>query len=207
MALVLPRGGRGQALALGVAVLGAAFVWAAAIDPALRWYHIRAEQLDRRNAVARRMAVLVESLPALRKEAEDAARGGAEARGADGNGPEGAGPAPAALLPGTSDALAAASLQQRIDEIAEQAGVRVTSQEILPPQPAGDLRAIPVRLTISAPYAPLAGLLLGFARSDTPMIASDIALRAQGARNRDGDPAVDVTLTVTAYRPAKAAGP
>jgi len=197
MALRLTTGVSGRALALAVTLLAAAAVWAGVVAPLRDWYQDRAETLRRQEAVARRMAALVETLPALRGEAEavahDGLSGGATDSGED-----------SPLLPGESDALAAAHLQQRIDDLAAKAGVRVNTEEILPGQPSGDLHAVPVRLTMTAPYQAFVTLLLSLARSGIPMVADEILLRGRADVARNTDTPVDASLTVTSYRAAKA---
>jgi general secretion pathway protein M len=198
MALALPTGARGQALALGMTLLAAAAVWAGVVAPIWGWYDDRAESLRRQHAMARRMAALVETLPALRRAA-------ARVNGAES--PAGGGPdadPPVALLAGASDPLAAALLQQRIEELAAKAGVHVGSEEILPGQAEGDLRAISVRLTMTAPYRSLVALLLALAGSETPMVVDDLLMRGPPGGPGDDDLPVDTSLTVTAYRSAKA---
>jgi hypothetical protein len=198
MAPRLPTGGSGRALALAITLLAVAAAWAGVIAPLQDWYHDRAEMLRRQDAVAHRMAALVETLPALRREAEAAAHRGLNSGDADGA-------AASPLLPGESDALEAAHLQQRIDDLATNAGVRISSQEILPGQPGGTLHAIPVRLSVTAPYRSLVSLFLALARSKIPMVADEITLRGRTATARDTDLPVDATLTVTSYRTATAA--
>lgn len=198
-ALALPEGPRGQALALGVTVLMAALAWFGMVAPALEWYADRTETLNRQHALARRMAALVATLPALRREAEGAGKAADDAE---------------PLLSGASDAVAAALLQQRIDELAAAAGVRPGSEEILPAQPAGDLRAIAVRVTLNAPWKSLVGLLLALGRADIPMIAEDVQVRglpAYAARGTDAgarvaDAPVDASFTVTSFRAVKGGG-
>ena len=194
MSLGLPSGVRGQVLALGLTVLAAAAVWAGIVDPIREWYDDRTELLRRQGAKARRMAALIETLPTLRHDAEQAARGTDTAAGT-----------PAMLLSGATDSLAAAALQQRLDEFATASGSRIVSEEILPARPEGDLRAIQVRLTVTAPWRSLADLLLALARSEVPMAAEEIQLRGQMVSNLTGVPpdsgqTVDAILTVTAYR-------
>lgn len=193
MALALPTGARGQALAVGITLLVAAAVWLGAVAPVVGWYNDRAEQLRRQRAVAHRMAALVESLPALRREAAASTSSGGAAKDSS-----------AALLPGANDPLAAASLQQRIEELARQAGVRVGSEEIMPGQTEGDLRAIAVRLTLTARYDALVGLLLALSQSDTPMVVDEMMLRGPAGKPEEADLPVDVSLTVTSYRSATA---
>jgi general secretion pathway protein M len=198
MALTLPTGARGRALALGMTVLAGAAVWAGAIMPVWSWYDDRTDLLQRQAALARRMASQVASLPALRQRVAllypgtSATAGVAQADD------------PGVLLTGATDPLAAATLQQRIDELATAAGVHIGSEEILPGQTEGDLRAISVRLTMSAPFRPLVAFLLAMARSETPMVADEIMMRGPAGKTPEVDPPIDASLTVTSYRPAKA---
>jgi general secretion pathway protein M len=199
MALALPGGPRGQLLALAMALLAAVVVWLGAIAPLWGWYDDRAELLRRQRAIAHRMASLVETLPALRRQVatvDSVATGG----GANND-------TSAVLLTGANDPVAAASLQQSIEELATRAGVRVGSEEILPGQTEGDLRAIAVRLTLTAPFHSLVGLLLALSRSETPMVVDDLLLRGPPGRPGDEDLPIDVSMTVTSYRAAKAETP
>lgn len=198
MALALPTGPRGQALALGIAVCALAAVWVGVVTPVWSWYDDRSDLLRRQTAMARRMALLVAGLPALQEEA-------ARVTGAPatvGGGPDAN--APIALLAGATDPLAAASLQQRIEVFATQTGVHVGSEEILPGRTDGDLRAISVRLTMTAPYRSLVALMLTLARSDMPMVVDELLLRGPPSRPDDVDLPVDTSLTATAWRAAKA---
>jgi hypothetical protein len=67
--LDLPTGRRGRLLALGItlAVLGA--LWAGVAAPLVEWHALRAEQVQARRALARRMAEIAETLPELRDQA------------------------------------------------------------------------------------------------------------------------------------------
>jgi general secretion pathway protein M len=184
-------------LALGLTLLAAAVIWIGAIAPVWGWYDDRAELLRRQNAIAHRMASLVESLPALRRQVATIAGDATSSGGVNND--------TAVLLTGTSDPVAAASLQQRIEDLATQAGVRVGSEEILPSTAEGDLRAIAVRLTLTAPFRSLVAMLLALSRSETPMVVDELLLRGPPARPGENDLPVDVSLTVTSYRSAKAA--
>src|SRR3954467_11342197 len=114
-ALDLPTGRRGQLLALGLtlAVLGGA--WAGIAAPLLDRYALRAEEVQARRAVARRMAEIAEGLPALRDQARQA---GEPARATTG-----------AVLEGASDPIAAAELQGRLQQMAARAGAPLSSAE------------------------------------------------------------------------------
>lgn len=197
MALNLPTGPRGQMLALGVTLIGAALLWLGAIAPLLDWYGEREEALRQKAAAARRMAGLVELLPQLRDRAPKPNGGDAD---------------PASFLGGATDAIAAAALQQRIDELAATAGVHIGSEEILPGQADGAFRAIAVRLSVNAPYPALVDWLTALAGSNLPMVTDDLQLRAQVlGRNPmergQPDAPVDASLTVTSWRVAKGDAP
>ena len=187
-------------LALGIALLAAVVVWLGAIAPLWGWYADRAEQLRRQRAIAHRMASLVESLPALRRQAAAVDSAAASPGGANND-------SAAVLLTGANDPVAAASLQQRIEELATRAGVRVGSEEILPGQAEGDLRAIAVRLTLTAPYRSLVALLLALSRSETPMVVDELLLRGPPGKPGDDDLPIDASMTVTSYRAAKVETP
>jgi hypothetical protein len=169
-------------------------VWIGLAAPLLDWYDDRSELLRRQQAMARRMTSLVATLPDLEHEASTLSpNSGADAEGAT-----------AGLLPGVSDALAAASLQQRIDELAAKAGVRVASEEILPTQNDGDLRAISVRLTVTARYSAAVGFLLALTQSDVPIVVEELMMRGSPGKPTTGEAPVDASLTVTSYRSTKA---
>jgi hypothetical protein len=197
MALSLPTGQRGQMLALGMAFLAAAAVWIGAIAPLWGWYDDRAELLRRQRATAHRMASLVASLPALQRQAAMVDNAATSSGGTSND-------SSAVLLTGANDPVAAASLQQRIEEFANRAGVRVGSEEILPGQAEGDLRAIAVRLTLTAPFRSLVALLLALSRSETPMVVDELLLRGPPGKPGDDDLPIDVSMIVTSYRAAKA---
>ncbi len=190
--MALPTGRRGQLLALAMTVFVLGCVWIGAVAPALSWFHDRAETLRRQQAVALRMESLARTLPVLRQRAASAVSDDRRNGG---------------VLPGSSDALAAAALQQRLDEMAGAAGVRIGSQEILPSAAAGEFRTVAVRITTHAPWNAVVALLLGMAQSETPMVVDELSLRGPPASNAEKTLPVDVSFTVTAFRdPAAAPG-
>jgi general secretion pathway protein M len=189
MAIALPSGPKGRALAVGLTVLAIVMAWLGLVAPLLDWYADREEVLRRQRALAHRMSAMVETLPALRDAATEAAESGRQ---------------PGTLLAGATDALAAATLQQKLDELATASGVRIGSEEILPVQATGDFRAIAVRVTLTAPWRAVVALLEGMAKADVPMMADEMQLRGPAANSHDTDQPVDANFTVTAYRAAGA---
>jgi len=191
MQLTPLTGPRGQSVAVGLTIVVAAAIWAGIISPVQAWFSERAELLQRQQAIAHRMTLLVDTLPTLRRKAA--------AANSAGNGTGDNTDNAASLLSGDSDALAAASLQQRIDDFAAKAGVRIGSEEILPAQPEGALRSVTVRVTVTAPFQALVTWLTSLAQAETPMIADELQLRGSAGTTAKDRP-VDASLTVTAYR-------
>ena len=147
MALDLPTGRRGRLLALGITLVLLGALWFGAAAPLLGWYADRAVELENRRAVARRMAVLAEMLPELRLQAQSAAGAPTGRTGVEDT------------LEGASDAIAGATLQQRLQEMAARAGAPLSSAEALPGEPAGAYRRIAVRVSLSTHWPPLVRLL------------------------------------------------
>jgi general secretion pathway protein M len=183
--LDLPTGRRGQLLALGlaVAVLGAG--WAGVVAPLLDWHAERAEQVQARRAVARRMAEIAETLPALRDQARQVAA-----------------PDRTAAIPargGASDAIAAATLQGRLQDMALRAGAPLRSAEALPGQAAGAWRRIGLRVSVQAPWPGIVRLLQAVGGATPRMLVDDLQLRA-GPPSRGGPRPMEVSFTVFAFR-------
>ena len=109
-------GRRGQGLAVGLTLLVLAVVWLGAAAPLQAWYADRAETLMQRQALLQRMQALAASLPALRSAASKATNGAASEN---------------MLLEGSSDAVAAADLQEMVQRMAGAAGASLAAVETL----------------------------------------------------------------------------
>ncbi len=188
----LSAGVRGRVLALALALLVALLLWVGMVAPLLDWFADRQETLRRQQAIGRRMAALVQTLPALQAAADAAGARGAGRR--------------EALLDGTSDAVAAATLQQLLDEMASRAGLRIGSVEVMPPEAAGLYRAIAVRLSVNAAWPALATLLQAIADADVPLLVDNLQMRALVRSGPDSDWPIDATLSVTGYRSGRTPG-
>ena len=187
MATSLPGGRNGRLLALGLTAAVLLLTWAAAIGPLLEWHTDRLERLRAQEGLVARMTVLAATVPVLEREVASAPANDA------------AQPAP---LEGATDALAAAALQEKLDELAAEAGLRFASTEALPAEPAGaEFRAIRLRVSVSAPWAAIVTLLHDAAAAPTPLVVDDLQLRgtvrATGAVNEGP---LDAVFTVSALR-------
>jgi general secretion pathway protein M len=182
----LPEGRRGQALAVAIAVLAVALLWIGIASPLIGWYADRADNLLRQSMLERRMAALVATLPALRRQAS-AAPADAAAR-------------PDLLLQADSDATAGAALQQRIQDMAAKAGVSLAAIETLPTQQAGALRRIALRVTATTPWAPLVHLLQAIEQANPAMSIDDLQLHATLDLARPNDLPIGASFAIAAFR-------
>lgn len=180
---------RWLALALLAAVLAAG--WLAIAAPLLAWHDERADRLAQRRVLAARMAVLAEGLPALERQASAS----------------GAGAAVSALLEPRSDAVAAAGLQARVEQLAVSAGASLASTEVLAAEPVGAYRRIRLRLTLTASWPVLVALLQALAEAKPQMLVDDVQLRAAPVVVGREAPPLDASLTVLAFRAGDAAAP
>jgi general secretion pathway protein M len=188
LAARLPTGRAGQALAVALTLLAALALWEAVAAPLLGWYDSRRDDVREMRALAARMEVRAASLPALRREAALVARSG---------------PARSALLPGRTDAIAAADLQGRIQDMAQGAGTALSSTEALPARPVGAYRRIALRISFNATLPVLVHLLQSLDGSSPRMLVDDLQLHASPivmAQNRAASPPLDATMTVIAFR-------
>lgn len=181
----LPTGRTGQALAILLLLLALGAAWVAVAQPMLAWHADRADALERRAALAQRMARIAASLPALQREAAEAAR---------------TGPPPVAVLSGGSDAVAGAALQQRIQDMAGQAGAVLASTEALPAEQQGAYRRIAVRVAVAAPWPVLVRLLASIDAAAPQMLADDLQLHGQRGFIRDAAAPLDASLVIMGFR-------
>lgn len=191
MALALPDGPRGRALALGVTAILLAALWLAAGQPLLDAYADRADQLQRRHALAMHMADLARSLPELQREAQ--------AMSADTT------PA-SATLEGASDSLAGAALQGLVEAMTNVAGGHLTSTEALPAEQVGAYRRVALRLTVDATWPVVIRLIQSIERATPRMFVDDLQIHAQPAAEKQREPPLDISFTVLAFRAATGDG-
>lgn len=187
MAMALPEGPRGRALALGVGAIVLAALWLAAGAPMLDAYADRADELQRRSALAARMADLAGSLPELQREAA--------AQSTDAT-PK------SATLQGASDALAGAALQSLVETMSNSAGGHLTSTEALPAEQVGAYRRVALRVAVDATWPVLIRLMQAIERATPRMFIDDIQIHAQPAAEKVHEPPLDISFTVLAFRAA-----
>ena len=181
----LPTGRAGSLLALGLALIVLLTAWFAVAAPLLDWYAERGARLDQRLVLARRMAALAATLPRLRQAEAGAATSGI---------------APSMLLEGATDAVAAATLQERVQDMARQAGVSLASAETLPATPAGAYRRIGLRVSLSGPWPVLVTLLEQVEQASPRMLLDDLQLHGPRMVAPPPNPPLEAGFTVFAFR-------
>ncbi len=186
MTLDLPTGGRGRLLALALTLLVVPGLWFGVAVPLAGWHAARQDALDRRSVLAEHMAALAASAPELERRAAALT----------------AGTAPDALLAGDSDALAAASLQEHLQAMAQQAGTTLASVEILPAASAGQLRRIGLRVALVGGFAKVMRLLEMIEQARPVLLIDELDLQRHLQVARPTEPDVDARFTVLAFRSA-----
>jgi general secretion pathway protein M len=179
----LPEGLRGRILALALSFTVLAALWIGIAAPLTAWYAERAETIDRQTILTRRMAQIAADLPALRAQAAVTQTA-----------------VPVTVLDGTTDAVAGAALQQRLQQIASGLGATLASTELLSGDPAGAYRRIGIRIAVTSSWAVIVRLLDAIA-GDTPrLLVNDLQIQAMRASLTDADPTLNVTMVVFGFR-------
>ncbi len=193
----LPTGIRGRALALALTATLLASLWLGVAVPLMDLYADRADLLERRIALARRMAGVVATLPAL--QAQQSQDQGPQNR-------SGTTPPAQALLAGGSDAIAGAALQGLVQDMARDAGTSLTRIETLPAEVRSGYRRIALRVALTAPLPDLVTFLTAVEQASPQMLIDDVQLRGTNTRETPASPPIDVTLTILAFRSGAAGG-
>lgn len=181
-------GRRGQTLAVGITCLALALVWFGVVDPARSWFDDRAMVLEQRQALLHHMQDTAATLPALR--AASAAHPGRE----DSQG--------TMMLPGVSDAVAAADLQERVQKMAATAGVNLTAVETLPATAAGSWHKVSLRISLNAPWPVLMDLLRSIDQSPTRILIDDVHFHSATVVTHPTVLPIQASMVLYGFRPA-----
>jgi hypothetical protein len=172
------------ALSLLLVALGGAYLLV--VSPLRDLYEQRAALLEDRRLLLPRLRAVAEEPPALRERVEQL-RSAAGSR--------------KITLEGASDAIAAATLQSRIEELATSVGATIGSTESLPAEVRSGYRRIGLRYVLSGQYETLVKFLAKLEAATPPLVIDN--LHIHGVLRRPGTPAaagLDAGLDVYAYR-------
>jgi len=182
----MPTGRRGQLLALSLLLVALGGVYLMVVSPLLGLYAERAVVLENRRMLVPRLRAAADELPSLRARVEQL-RAAAGTR--------------KITLEGASDAIASATLQSRIEELATSAGATIGSTESLPAEARSGYRRIGLRYVLSGSYETLVKFLARLESATPPVVIDN--LHIHGVLRRPGTPAaagLDAGLDVYAYR-------
>jgi len=183
-------GRRGQALAVAIGLMGLAAIWLGIVDPARSWYSDREALLEQRQDLLAHMRDLAATLPALRVAS-------ANKRG------EGAGAA-TIMLPGDSDAIAAADLQERVQKMAGDAGASLTAVETLPPVlAAGRWHKVSLRISLNASWPVLMALVRSIEQSPTRILIDDVHFHSPVVVSRPTVAPIQASMVLYGFRPTE----
>lgn len=184
MLRALPEGPRGRLLAVLLTLTMLGILWSGCVAPLRAWHAERTDALRRRQILLEHMTTLVSALPKLQRQLSGEH-------------------APAhALLGGGSDAIAGATLQGRVQQMAAVAGAELSSMELLPAEPRGAYRRISLRVATSAQWAVLVSLLRAVEEGVPQMLIDDLQLRALPVSMRRSNAPINAEFTVIAFRDA-----
>ena len=182
-------GVRGRMLAAGIAVLALALLWFGAISPGWSWYQDRAALLERRQALLLRMREVAATLPTLRASSAAMTDRGTASQ--------------PVMLPGATDAVAAADLQERIQKMASLAGASLTAVETLPATAQGPWHKVPLRISLNAPWPVLMELLRSVEASPTRILIDDVHFHSATIVSRPTVMPVQASMVLYGFRPAQ----
>jgi hypothetical protein len=161
-------------------------VYLLVVAPIIELYAERAAVLENRHMLLPRLQAAADELPDLRARVEQL-RAAAGTR--------------KMTLDGASDAIAAAALQGRIEELAASVGATIGSTESLPAEARSGYRRIGLRYVMSGQYETLMKFLAKLDAATPPLIIDN--LHIHGVLRRPGTPAaagLDAGLDVYGYR-------
>ena len=103
------------------------------------------------------------------------------------------------LLPGDHASLAAAELQKLVKATAQEAGIEVRSERILPITDRGAFTEVPIEVTLAGPIRALATLLARLDAAPVMLTISDVKLRVVSVT---APRELSATLALAGYIPA-----
>ena len=183
-------GRRGQALAVGASFIAIFFVWFGVINPVRTWFDDRRIVLEQRQDLLRHMRDLAASLPVLRAASADKRDDGA---GKD-----------TIMLPGATDAIAAADLQERVQGMASAAGFNLNAVETLPPAVVGGGHKVALRISLNAPWPVLVDLVGAIERSKTRIFIDDVHFHSPVVVGHMAKLPIQASMVLYGFRPADA---
>jgi general secretion pathway protein M len=184
----LPNGLKGKALALALCVGIIAALYLGVVAPLVAHYGERASRLEDTVALTARLQLAAAETPSLNRTL-DGLRQRSDLT--------------ELILPGTSDAVAAANLQATLAALAAKVGTGIASTEILTPQAQDPFRRIGLRINLTGDLTMLTNLLRGIDEARPPLFVDRLDLRSSaGTAPASGNapPILAVTMDLHGFR-------
>ena len=170
-------------LALAIPVLLLGMVYAMLVRPSLAELSANSKAVSQLTDSLARYRQIAARGPELAQQADELRKTGAESEG---------------YLPGESEAVAGAALQDRLKGLVARSGGQLGSIQILPAQQEGDARRITARGEMTLGTEGLRQVLYSI-ESDQPYLFID-SIDVRGAAGpAGGDAALDIRFDVTGY--------
>lgn len=172
--------GKALALAIGVLALGATLFLV--IAPLVSHYESTAQRLQERKELIRRYQSSARDLPRLRQAA---AQRNDQSFDSD------------LLLTGSTDAIAAATLQSVLKVLVELEGARLTSAEMLPQETKdGVAKRVGVRITFSGTLKLLATVLEGIETTRPVLFVGNLDIHSAASNGDDEGDTLGIAIDV-----------
>ena len=184
MSMVLPNGRGGRILAASIALLLLVVLWVGIALPLIDLYADRAQAVYDRAASVRRQLALVAEEPVFEQAIHRAG---------------GMAPSEDLFLAGPTDAIAGATLEQRVHAMASHDGAALASAETLAPQAEGHYQRIQLRVTVTGDWSEIIALLQDVTTSRPVMLVDDLQIASLPAVQA-GAPSINSVFTVIAFR-------
>jgi hypothetical protein len=184
----MPNGTSGKILAVLIGVLVLGTIYLTAVGPLFFYYERTAERLQDRRELVRRYQNLARDLPRLRASAAQRFSTSHDA---------------GLLLTGSTDAVAAAMMQSALKELVEREGAKLSSAEMLPPDPGSEIiRLIGVRVAFSGNLKLLTSVIKGIETTRPLLSIGNLDIHGAGAlKTEDADRALAVAMDVYGFLP------
>src|SRR5262245_29936119 len=159
---------------------------AAIVGPLTAFYQESGQRLEDRLEVVKRYRSAANDLPRLRAEAKQWQEGEHDST---------------LLLPGASDALAAASLQSTLKRIVEEGSAKLETAQTLAPEAQDNFRRVGVRVAFSADLPLLTAVLLAIETARPVLTVGNLELHTDGeSANGEIGGALAIAMDVYGFR-------
>ncbi len=158
----LPTGSTGRTLALSVACVAIGIAYFLVASPLFDLYSERAMRLETRRMLMLKLEAIAGELPELRARVAELTVAASQT----------------STFEGTSDAIASAGVQARIEKLAATADVMIRSIGTLPTDARGPYRRFGLRITVGGQYESLLELLAEIEKSQPPLVVDHLQIRS-----------------------------